>query len=420
MKKILFMAAMVLMSACCMAQKANVRKAQNLMSAETPDFNGAREAIKAALNDPETMNDANTWFVAGEIGHKQNEYIRSRAYLGEKYDQRQKGEAIVESYNYWLTCDSLCMLPMLDKNGQPKYDKKGNPVFDTKTRAKMAAAMVDYFNQQDFCMYAQYLSDQNENEAVAEAFKIHCDIPELPMMQDPKVQSKLKMDTLYWEFMNYSAYFFYRADRLDDAYKMFQRLEKSPKFAVMANEYFYDIKKRQGDLVGARAILDEAINKFPKEPWFIQNMINDMVQTNDTASALNYVNRAIATDPTQAQYYHVKATLLSTTRRFDESFPIFEEAIRLDPNNADYELSYAYAYSDKASVMLEGTDNLSQKAYMARKAESDAVRKLALPHFRRAFELKHERSYGIALRACYYQLQMMDEYQKVNEELSNL
>ena len=46
MKNILSLAAVVLISASCMAQKSNVRKAENLALAETPDYAGARAAIK--------------------------------------------------------------------------------------------------------------------------------------------------------------------------------------------------------------------------------------------------------------------------------------------------------------------------------------------------------------------------------------
>ena len=52
MKKTLFLAALVLISAGCFAQKANVRKAKNLaMSSESPDFAAARAAIGEALEN---------------------------------------------------------------------------------------------------------------------------------------------------------------------------------------------------------------------------------------------------------------------------------------------------------------------------------------------------------------------------------
>ena len=54
MKKSIFLAALVLVSAGCFAQKANVNKARNLSDSETPDFAGARDAINLALENDET------------------------------------------------------------------------------------------------------------------------------------------------------------------------------------------------------------------------------------------------------------------------------------------------------------------------------------------------------------------------------
>jgi hypothetical protein len=68
MKKSIFLAVLVLVSAGCFAQKANVSKARGLADAETPDYVGARAAIEEALQNEETKDQTNTWYVAGLIG----------------------------------------------------------------------------------------------------------------------------------------------------------------------------------------------------------------------------------------------------------------------------------------------------------------------------------------------------------------
>ena len=71
MKKSIFLAALVLIGAGCFAQKSNVSKARNLVDAENPDYAGARAAIKDALVNDETKDQANTWYVAGYVGYKE-------------------------------------------------------------------------------------------------------------------------------------------------------------------------------------------------------------------------------------------------------------------------------------------------------------------------------------------------------------
>ena len=412
MKKSIFLAALMLISTGCFAQKSAIRTAKNLAMQETPDFDGARAAIKPALENEETKNLAETWYIAGLIGNKQNENIWLMGQMGQTVDNAAKGAAVEESINYWLVADSLAMVPV--------YDKKGNPKYDLKTRKKIAEAIVEYFQRQDLAIYASYLAEQNDDMGVANAFKMHCDIPDLAMMQDPKLQAKLPKDTTYYQYMSYSLSYYYRAKAYDEALKMAERIAADPAHEVTAYQYYYDLYKQKGQPEIAKAKLAEAVEKFPKEPWFIQNMINDLVQSKDTLGAIAYLDKAIESDPSQAQYFHTKATLLSTLRRFDEAFTFFQKAIDMDPKNPEYYLNYAYAYSDKATVMLEGTDNLSQKEYMAVKKKSDEVLKLALPYYEKAHELAPgDMSYARALRQCYYRLHMDKEYEALSAEMQN-
>ena len=412
MKKTIFLAVLALMGTGCFAQKTAVRSAKNLAMQETPDYDAARAAIKGALENEETKNQAETWYVAGLIGYKQNENIWLMGQMGQPVDNAVKGAAVEESIEYWLKADELAMIPT--------YDKKGNPKYDLKTRKNIAEKMLEYFQKQDLAIYASYLAEQNDDLGVAQAFKMHCDIPDYECMQDPKIQAKLVKDTTYYQYMGYALSYFYRAKEYDEALKMAERIAVDPAHEVTAYQYYYDLYKLKGEPEIAKAKLAEAVEKFPKEAWFVQNMINDLVQAKDTLGAVAYLDRAIANDPTQAQYFHTKATLLSTLHRFDESFENFEKAIAMEPTNPEYYLNYAYAYSDKATLLLDGTDNLSQKEYMAVKKQSDEVMKQALPYFEKAHELAPgDMQYARPLRQCYYRLKMEKEYEALSEEMQN-
>ena len=107
MKKTLFLAALVLMSAGCFAQKSNVKKAKNLALQETPDFIGARAAIDEALRNPETANLPETWYVAGLIGYQENAAETMKQMIGSAYDEEIAGKAAIESFDYWIKAASL-------------------------------------------------------------------------------------------------------------------------------------------------------------------------------------------------------------------------------------------------------------------------------------------------------------------------
>lgn len=412
MKKTLLMAALVLACTSCFAQKSNVRKVNSYLGAEMPNFEAAREAIGEALVNEETMHQAETWYIAGTIGFKEMEYLT----LFGQNDPERRGKAVTESYLYWLKADSIAMIPTLDK--------KGREVVDLKMRKKIADKMIKYYTQAEFCNYAQYLAGYDDNVATAEACRRHADLPGLAMFADnKKFAEQLVKDTIYYDFLKYAANYYYKAEDYDMAYAQAARLEEFAPYAATAYEYYYDIKKLQGDKEGARKVLEDAIEKFPEEQWFINNQINDLIVAQDTLGAIAFLEKAIARDPSQSQYYHSKATLLSTLHRFDESFEFFEKAIAMDPTNADFYLNYAYAYSDKATFIMNDADSnptISNAEYAKARKLSDETARMALPYYQKAYELKHERSYGIELRKCYYRLQMTAEYEKLSEELNNL
>ena len=140
MKKSIFLAALVLISAGCFAQKANVSKARGLADAETPDFVGARATIAEALQNDETKDQANTWYVAGYIGYKEFENGNNKRIIGQHIDINQWGEAVMESLNYWDKAYELAMIPT--------YDKKGKAKYDTRTPKNIVTKVAEYFQFQ--------------------------------------------------------------------------------------------------------------------------------------------------------------------------------------------------------------------------------------------------------------------------------
>ena len=97
MKKSLILAALVLMSAGCFAQKnPATKKAKSYALAETPDFNAARAAILEALDQEPT---AETYYWAGMIGYKEAERENINQMMGQAAaNPAIAGAAIEECY----------------------------------------------------------------------------------------------------------------------------------------------------------------------------------------------------------------------------------------------------------------------------------------------------------------------------------
>ena len=119
MKKGLILAVAVLMSAGCFAQKNPlVKKAKSYMMAETPDFSAARVAIDEAIEAAPTIE---TYYWAGMIGYQELTQENYNQMMGKGINQAKAGQAVEESYAYWLKADELAQVPVLNKKGRCRH-----------------------------------------------------------------------------------------------------------------------------------------------------------------------------------------------------------------------------------------------------------------------------------------------------------
>ena len=82
MKRVLLTVALCVAASVSFAQKKAVNEAQSIAKGSTPDFSEARTLIKGALENPETKDDAKTWYVAGFIEDQQFSNERTKQVLG--------------------------------------------------------------------------------------------------------------------------------------------------------------------------------------------------------------------------------------------------------------------------------------------------------------------------------------------------
>ena len=406
MKKILSLAAIVLISASCIAQKSNVRKAENLALAETPDYAGARAAIKEALADEETKGQAKTWYIAGMIGYKQNEAEYLKLQMGKGgTDYNVRGTAVLESYTYWLEADKLAMTPV--------YDKKGKAKYDTGTRRKIADKMVEYYERRELVYYAYNLWEKQDFAKAYEAFNAYISIPDLEMMKEKRYQDRLPKDTTYQDICYNAALAAYNAQMYDVAIKDFRRLTQMNIKPVQSGQFIYQSYINAGDSTAANEWLDECINRFADNTWFMQNRINNLVNSGKMDEALVYLDKAIAKDP-QTQYLLLKGSILDMQKRFDEAITVYEEALKSAPDNADLYYNYGVVYVDIANQLNEKAAYMNAKDYNLARVEITETFRKALPYFQKAYELAPDNyTYKHQLRSLYYRLGMQKEYDEL-------
>lgn len=406
------MAALVLMSACCYAQKANVKKTKNLILQETPDFEAARATIAPALTDEETKGLAETWYVAGLIGYTQNEKFNIDAMMNQPVDDNVKGKAIMESFDYWVKADEIAMTPV--------YDKKGKAKVDEKTRKAIATKMFEYYNGNDFIKYGIYLNEQKDYKMAYEAFMRHLTIQDLPMMQDPKMQEKMPKDTIYDQYKYYAAIFAIQAEMHDEAIAILEEMKNNEYEAVTVNQFLYQEYVAMKDTVKFVAQLQEAVARFPKEPWFLQNLINYYIYSGQTEQAIQYLSQAIEREPEVAQYHLIKGNIVANEGRYEEAMAEYEAALKVDPTMADAMAGCGRVFYNQAVKMNEDAAYIADaKEYKKALNAMNEMFKKSLPYFEKAHEMDPaSRDYMMTLRTLYYRFSMDAEYDKITAELN--
>lgn len=413
MKKTLVLAALVLISAGCFAQKANVKKAKNLALQESPDFSGARAAINEALQNDETKDLADTWYTAGLIGYQELSKENEKTYLGQARDEKRAGEAVVESFDYWMQAANLA--------GQKVLDKKGNEVLaDKKTYALLQKKVLEYYKNQELVKYGIYLNDQRDFATAYNVFQRHLSIPELPLMQDEKLQKDMPKDTIYDQYKYYTAIFAIQAEMHPEAIAVLEEMKDGNYEAITVNQFLYQEYVNVKDTANYVRVLQDAVARFPQEPWFLQNLINHYIFSGQEQEAINYLDQAIAREPNVAQYHLIKGNLNENQKNYEAALADFDRALAIEPTMADAEAGKGRVYYNQAVKMNEDAALIADaKEYKKALEAMNAMFCQSLPFFEKAHELAPDnRDYMITLRGLYYRFDMTDKYNAINEELN--
>ena len=413
MKKTMLFVAMALISVGCMAQKANVKKAKSLLQSEAPDYNAARQLMEEALANPETSVLADTWYQAAMIGYSQNEKMNIEAMMGQSVDKDVQGEAITESYNYFVKAGELASATITDKKGR-------EVMADAKTYKLIAPKLMSYYDGQDFIKYGIYLNEQRNYTEAYKAFMTHLGIQELPMMQDEKLQAKMPKDTIYEQYRYYAAIFAIQAEMHDEAIALLEEMKDGEYEPTLVNQFLYQEYVALNDTVNYVRVLQNAVVRFPKEPWFLQNLINHYIFSGQTDQALVYLTEAIEREPNVGQYRLIKGNILANENRYEEASVEYEKALEVEPTLADAKAGQGRIYYNQAVKMNEDAAYISDaKEYKKALKEMNDMFKKSLPFFEEAHKMDPEnRDYMITLRTLYYRFEMEAEYEAISAELN--
>ena len=403
MKKLILSFLLIASITTAYAQKSNVNRANNLARSATPDFAAARTLIAPALQHETTRNVANTWFVAGRIGYEEiRNYEILRDFSPGALSPSRQGEIALESFNYFLVADSLDQLPDDKGRVRPRHRR------DIKR-------MITHFYIFNFTQYGGHLWEENNYAGAFDAFNVFLSVPDLPLME-----GSVEKDTTYYMIMYFAALAASNSDQPQEAIRLLEQLtNKDVEQTLAAFDQLYKVYQGLNDTTNYVRVLKEAMKRFPAETYFLNQLIIHYISIDQPETALAYLETAIQSDPTFAQYHFIEGSLHEQLGNMDKAEAAYRRAIELDPELAGAQEALGRFHLNRGQAIDNASFSIRDNNLRRQEDEKAANEfRLALPFFQKAVALEPEVTrHKMILRNLYYRLNMDSEYDALTREM---
>ena len=322
MKRVLLTVALCVAASASFAQKKVVSEAQSIAKGSNADFGEARTLIKGALENPETKNDAKTWYVAGFIEDQQFNAERAKQILGQQPNEPVMYEALYGILPYFQKAYELDQLPNEKGKVKPKFTKDIQSI--------LSANHVYLFNG------GAYYFDKQEYKKAYDFFNQYVEISELPMFAGTQTAEK---DSTFMTVQFYAAAAASLTKDSKLAIAALERAKKTPYRQYDVYQYLcyeYGEAKTAQDSLMLEKTFEEGMQIFPDSAFFLNNLINTYIYSNRNEKAVEMLNVAIQKNPNDANLYNVMGRVYETgLKDNDNAEKYFKTALEKDPNLTD-------------------------------------------------------------------------------------
>ena len=332
MKKFfLLIAGVTMVASSAMAQMSLVKEAEKFVGSNNPaELATALEKLEPALENPESMDKAQTWYTAGRLAFKLFDQMQAMKAVGQDggmIDANMMGEALNAGFDAMFKALPLDSVKETNKDGSFKLDKNGNPKIKTKYSKDIIAALIphiaDMGNLGNTYLNAAQKSQKAEDwSKAAKAYGNYCDVLTSPFA---KAQNINQPDSTIAELKFFQGYSYYNAKDYKNAYPI---LAQACKLGYTDN---------QVDAYATSALA---------------NLVQGFLDNKDYASAYNYIDAAIARDGDNATLYDMKGFTAELEKGIDAAVPFYQKAVEADANYAQgyYDLGRCYYLQAQAII----------------------------------------------------------------------
>lgn len=404
MKHLLLTTSLCFITTAAFAQKNAVSGAERIIKDANPNFNEARGLIKGALENAETMNDAKTWYIAGQIEDAQFSAENTKQILGQQPNEPVMYAALENVLPYFSKAYELDQKPNEKGKVKPRYEKN--------IKSTLNANHIYYING------GAYYFDQRDYKKALDFFDQYVEISNMPMFKGEKTAER---DS---NFMMCQFYAAVAAMQIEDSRLAIEKLNEaknSPYRQYDVYQYLCYEYEQAKDSVNLEKTLKEGMQVFPDSSYYLLSLINLYIYSNRNNDAIDLLNTAITKEPNNSQLYYAMGSVyesgIKDPLKAEEQYA---KALSIDPNNPAALSSIGRVYYNQGVNKLSEANLISDaKKYNEEKEVAKEFFRKALPHFEKAHQIKpEEREYMTALRGIYYNLDMSKEFDEMEAKMN--
>lgn len=376
MKKIFLIFLCVMTTGMLMAQKKVVRIAEKELN--KGNLKVAWDTLQAALQNEETKNNADTWFLRGLI-----------------------------LQNIAKSTDSI-IRNMVDNPVNQAYESYEKAIqIDAKVRNKVNLQLNDLYIAA--VTHGSEAFDKKDFNKALEMFELALKIESAPIFKNI-------IDTSMMYNCGLAAL---NAKNYDKAIEYFQKAAQYGYNGGITYSLLRSAYVEKGDSVAALKTLQEGFEKYPNDLNMIVDLVNYYIVAQKVEDALKYLNIAKEKEPNNPSFYFAEGTLYEKLNDFEKAEAAYRKATEIDPNsfNAWYNLGVLY-YNKAVKIFDEATNEKDDLKYNQLLEQGNEVLKQCIPFLEQAHKIDpKEETCAKTLRGLYFRLQMKDKLDAINAEM---
>lgn len=392
-KSILATALMLAAAAGASAQNQLVKDQEQALKkvGNYQEYIQAVQALQPAFSNPETAEQAKTYFVPGKAGFDLYDNYFTAASLGQQVNTDDMGKALLDGYDYFMMAFKYDSLPDAKGKVKPKYSKD------------MVNIIVGHVNDFDRAAVGFWQAQDFQN-----AYRAWEALLQIP--SDPRyAKSNIKpfADSIAAQIRFNQALAAWQAQDLDGALAAFEKSFALGNDNPEAYEYAYSVAYQAKKPELCTKIARAGYDKFgTQDPKFIQWTVNSYINDKDYDSATKMLSEAMESDPDNPLYQYSFGILNEAQEKMPEAQAAYRKAIELNPQFAAAYLNLGRTLAEQYDALDQATGNMAQAEYNKYAAETlNPLLKEAAENFETAYAVDNNLTDALKyLKNIYYRL----------------